>query len=158
LTLAVVSAAPALAQEPVGCDKFKWPVDKETAALRAPNLAHAEPAAHLTVPFAVALTLVPTALAVLPKAPERAPKRDTFAGYVTVGGVASGVYTVALSAGAWADLVQNGEYIKPKAFSGAQGCGGIRKVLQFDLTDAPFDLEISGAPDDKINIAVMPRK
>jgi len=25
----LLAAAPALAQEPVGCDKFKWPLDRE---------------------------------------------------------------------------------------------------------------------------------
>ena len=33
-----VSAAPALAQEPVGCDKFKWPLDKERATLTGTDL------------------------------------------------------------------------------------------------------------------------
>ncbi len=27
----LLAAAPALAQEPVGCDKFKWPLDHERA-------------------------------------------------------------------------------------------------------------------------------
>ena len=31
-------AAPALAQEPVGCDKFKWPLDKERATLTGADL------------------------------------------------------------------------------------------------------------------------
>jgi hypothetical protein len=38
--LAVLIAMPAVAQEPVGCDKFKWPLDKERAML-----ASATPAA-----------------------------------------------------------------------------------------------------------------
>ena len=33
-----VSVAPALAQEPVGCDKFKWPLDKERATLTGTDL------------------------------------------------------------------------------------------------------------------------
>lgn len=158
LIVAAFFAVPALAEEPVGCDKFKWPVDGEIAALRASNIAAAASASHLAVPFTVALTLVPPAQAALPKAPERAPKSETFAGYVTVGSVSAGHYTVALSEGAWVDLVQNGEYIKPKAFSGVQGCDGIRKVLQFELGNAPFDLQITGAAKAKITIAVMPQK
>ena len=31
-------AAPAFAQEPVGCDKFKWPLDKERATLNGTDL------------------------------------------------------------------------------------------------------------------------
>ena len=33
IAVALLIAAPALAQEPVGCDKFKWPLDKERALL-----------------------------------------------------------------------------------------------------------------------------
>jgi hypothetical protein len=33
-----LSSTLAWAEEPIGCDKFKWPVDREMAALRPPNL------------------------------------------------------------------------------------------------------------------------
>jgi hypothetical protein len=31
-------AAPAFAQEPAGCDKFKWPLDRERALLANPTV------------------------------------------------------------------------------------------------------------------------
>ena len=37
ILLALLMAAPALAQEPIGCDKFKWPVDRERAPLASPS-------------------------------------------------------------------------------------------------------------------------
>ena len=36
--VAICVAAPAFAQEPVGCDKFKWPLDKERATLNGTDL------------------------------------------------------------------------------------------------------------------------
>ena len=33
-----IGPAPVLAQEPSGCDKFKWPLDKERATLTGTNL------------------------------------------------------------------------------------------------------------------------
>jgi hypothetical protein len=33
-----IGAAPVLAQEPSGCDKFKWPLDKERATLTGTDL------------------------------------------------------------------------------------------------------------------------
>ena len=38
LLLLALLTTPALAQEPVGCDKFKWPLDKERALLTSVNL------------------------------------------------------------------------------------------------------------------------
>src|SRR5215472_12539327 len=67
-----VSVAPALAQEPVGCDKFKWPLDKERATLTGtdlPKLSSGEQA-KWPLPFATIVTLVPFADAKLPIAPE----------------------------------------------------------------------------------------
>src|SRR6516164_6357697 len=76
-----VSAAPALAQEPAGCDKFKWPLDKERATLTGsdlPKLASGS-RAQWPLPFA----LLPFAEVRLPIAPEPAPKsNNTFAGFI----------------------------------------------------------------------------
>ena len=38
--LLLLGTVPAFAaEEPSGCDKFKWPIDRERAALTAPNRA-----------------------------------------------------------------------------------------------------------------------
>jgi len=34
--IALLLATPAFAQEPVGCDKFKWPLDRERTMLANP--------------------------------------------------------------------------------------------------------------------------
>src|SRR5215472_12771476 len=73
-----VSAAPALAQEPAGCDKFKWPLDKERATLTGsdlPKLASGS-LAQWPLPFATTVTLLPFTEVKLPVAPERAPKSN----------------------------------------------------------------------------------
>ena len=38
VSVAYAMVLPALAQEPVGCDKFKWPLDKERATLTGTDL------------------------------------------------------------------------------------------------------------------------
>ena len=153
----ILAAAPALAQEPVGCDKFKWPVEREMAALRSSDLKTTASGSDLAaLPFAAKITLKAPKDAALPAPPERAPKDGTFAGFLSSKGVAPGQYSVSLSAGAWLDLVQNGQFLKPKSFSGVQACDGIRKVVRFELSGAPFTLQISGVASDQIAIAVMP--
>ena len=57
----------------------------------------------------------------------------------------AGLYTISLSAGGWVDVVQDGHLLKPKAFSGATDCDGIRKTMKYELSASPFVLQISGA-------------
>ena len=68
----------------------------------------------------------------------------------------AGVYTISLSAGAWVDVVQDGHFLKPRAFSGATDCDGIRKTMKYELSDKPFVLQISGTKDASISIAILP--
>jgi hypothetical protein len=155
--LAALVAGPALAQEPVGCDKFKWPVDREMAALRSSDLkAIASGGDIAALPFAAKIMLKSPKDAALPTPPERAPKEGTFAGFVSSKGVAAGVYSISLSAPAWLDVMQNGQFLKAKSFSGVQGCDGIRKVVKFEVTRGPLILQISGVSSDSILVAVMP--
>ena len=154
------AAAPAwAAEEPSGCDKFKWPIDRERAALTSPDRAKLTSGAELSAPPTTGFTLalVAPTEAKLPSPPERAPKDGTFAGFASVKTVPkAGVYTISLSAGAWVDVVQDGHFLKPKAFSGATDCEGVRKTMKYELSDKPFVLQISGTKDNSISIAILP--
>ena len=160
LTLLMLSAAPAwAAEEPSGCDKFKWNIDHERAALTASDRAKLAAGAELNALPAsgVVLNLVAPAEAKLPMPPERAPKDGTFAGFASFKTAPkAGVYTVSLSAGAWVDVVQDGHFLKPRAFSGATDCDGIRKTMKYELSAGPFVLQVSGSKDDSIAIAILP--
>src|SRR4029077_17833661 len=141
LLLGAVSAR--AAEEPSGCDKFKWPIERERAALTAPDRAKLSSGNELAaVPSSgITLALVAPADAKLPNPPERAPKEGTFAGFTSVKTAPkAGLYTVSLSAGGWVDVVQDGHFLKPKAFSGATDCDGIRKIMKYQLSAAPFVL------------------
>ena len=156
----LLAAAPAwAAEEPSGCDKFKWPIDRERAALTAPDRAKLTSGAELAAlpATAVTLALVTPAEAKLPTPPERAPKDGTLAGFASVKTAPkAGIYTVSLSAGAWIDVVQDGHFLKPKAFSGATDCEGIRKTMKYELSDKPFVLQVSGTKEPSISIAILP--
>ncbi len=156
LAVLLLGTAPAFAQEPVGCDKFKWPVERERAALSAPNLPKLGGGADTSTPAAATLALLPLADAGLPKPPERDQKPGTFAGFVRIASVAAGLYTVSLSDPGWVDVVQDGSYLKPKGFSGVTGCDGIHKTMKFDLAAGPATIQISGVAKNTINLAIMP--
>ena len=160
IVLALLGSAPAwAAEEPSGCDKFKWNIDHERAALTAPDRVKLVSGAELASLPATGLTLGLSAPAdaKLPTPPERAPKEGTFAGFASFKNPPkAGIYTVSLSVGGWVDLVQDGHALKPKAFSGATDCDGIRKTMKFEIGASPFVLQISGTQNASVSVAVLP--
>ncbi|MBR0869854.1 hypothetical protein JQ633_05765 [Bradyrhizobium tropiciagri] len=158
-TLLLVSVPAFAAEEPSGCDKFKWSIDSARAALTAPDRTKLASGSEQTALPATAITLalVTPADAKLPTPPERAPKDGTFAGFTSFKAAPkAGLYTISLSAGAWLDVVQDGHFLKPKAFSGATDCDGIRKTVKFELAASPFVVQVSGAKDNSLSIAIQP--
>jgi len=159
LAVLSLSATAALAaEEPSGCDKFKWPIERDRAALTAPDRAKlASGAEQAAVPSsAITLGLVAPQEAKLPSPPERAPKDGTFAGFTSIKATKPGLYTISLSSGAWVDLVQDGHFLKPVTFRGAPDCDGIRKTMKYELSDKPFVLQVSGATDNSLSISILP--
>jgi hypothetical protein len=159
-TLLLLSIAQAgAAEEPSGCDKFKWNIDHERTALTAADRAKLNSGAELNALPAggIVLSLVAPADAKLPTPPERAPKDGTFAGFASVKTAPkAGIYTISLSAGAWIDVVQDGHFLKPKAFSGATDCDGIRKTMKYELSASPLVLQVTGSKDNSISLAILP--
>ena len=158
LVAACVVAVSAGAQEPVGCDKFKWPLDKERSLLTskdAPTLASGT-SVKSSLPVAVIVTLVPFTDAKLPATPERAPKLpQSFAGFIQMSAPErDGTYKISLSSEAWIDVVQGGHLLKSVSFSGAMGCAGIRKSVKFDLKAEPFAIQLSNVPANSIAVAI----
>ena len=160
LALVLLGSAPAwAAEEPSGCDKFKWNIDHERAALTAPDRIKLASGGELAAlpSTGITLALQPPADAKLPTPPERAPKEGTFAGFASfTTAPKAGIYTISLSKGGWIDLVQDGHALKPKAFSGATDCDGIRKTMKYEISASPFVLEISGARENAISLAILP--
>jgi hypothetical protein len=160
IALVLLGTAPAWgAEEPSGCDKFKWPIERERAALTAPDritLASGGELAALPT-TGIILGLRAPAEAKLPTAPERAPKEGTFAGFASfTSPPKAGLYTISLSAGGWVDVVQDGHALKPKAFSGATDCDGIRKTMKYEISASPFVLQISGTKENAVSVAILP--
>jgi hypothetical protein len=160
VALMIVGAAPSwAAEEPSGCDKFKWGIERERAALTGPDRLKLASGAELAALPAQAVTLAlrSPAEAKLPMPPERAPKDGTFAGFASIKAAPkAGLYTISLSGGGWVDVVQDGHFLKPKAFSGATDCDGIRKTMKYDLAASPFVLQVSGTKEDSVSIAILP--
>jgi hypothetical protein len=160
IALVFLGTAPAwAAEEPSGCDKFKWNIDHARAALTAPDRVKLASGGEVAALPSTGMTLAlrPPADAKLPTPPERAPKEGTFAGFASFKSAPkAGLYTISLSTGGWIDVVQDGHALKPKAFSGATDCDGIRKTMKYEIGASPFVLQISGIKEDSISVAILP--
>ncbi len=159
IALLLLAGVPArAAEEPSGCDKFKWNIERERAALTAPERVKLASGSELAALPSGGMTLALSAPADarLPSPPERAPKEGTFAGFTKFGSPKAGIYTVSLSAGGWVDVVQNGHTLKPVAFSGATDCDGIRKTMKYEVSASPFVLQVSGLKESSVSIAILP--
>jgi hypothetical protein len=158
ILLALLIAAPTLAQEPVGCDKFKWPLDKERATLTGTDLPKVVSGSEVKwpLPFATVVALVPLADAKLPVAPERKPKsQDLFGGFIQIAApVKAGTYRITLSLLGWIDVVQDSQRVRSTAATGATGCEGVRKSVKFDLAASPFTVQLSGIEAKTIGLAI----
>ena len=89
IALVLLGTAPAwAAEEPSGCDKFKWNIDRERAALTAPDRVKLASGGDIAALPSTGMTLAlrPPADAKLPASPERAPKDGTFAGFANFKG------------------------------------------------------------------------
>lgn len=153
------ASIPARAEEPKGCAAFKWPLDREATLLRTaanPVMADDGPAKSNGMPYD--LKLVPLAEARLPQPPERKPKSDPSSeGFLLFEAPARpGAYQIAISQAAWIDVIQDGHYIKPTAFSGATDCPGVRKSIRFDLGPRPFLVQISGTTAPSVALLFEP--
>ena len=160
IALMLLGTPPAwAAEEPSGCDKFKWNIDRERAALTAPDRVNLASGGDLAAVPSTGMTIALHAPseAKLPSPPERAPKDGTFAGFANIKAAPkAGLYTVSLSAGGWIDVIQEGHFLKPKAFSGATDCDGIRKTMKYEISAAPFVLQVSGTKENSVSIAILP--
>lgn len=83
-------------------------------------------------------------------------KGGHLAGFTSIKSAKAGLYTISLSTGAWVDVVQDGHALKPVAFSGATDCSGIRKTVKYELSAQPFVLQVSGAKENSVSIAILP--
>ncbi len=152
------SPAFALAAEPSGCDKFKWPLAHEQSALAAPQVARLESGALLAFDAAASMHLAPLAEAKLEMPPERAPKASpSFAGAFKLDAPgAAGTYKVSISGEGWIDVIQDGRFVKPVAFTGATDCQGLRKSVKFPLEAKPLTIQLSDVKAPDISVIVSP--
>jgi hypothetical protein len=158
VALVVGASAPAFAAEPSGCDKFAWPIAGEQRLLAVPQSVDLTGPLSRAMTTAIDVPLVAAANAKLAMPPERPPKNTgSFAGMVSFEPAATGGgLIVTLLAAAWIDVIQDGRYRKPTAFSGASDCPHVRKSVKFQIGSGAFIVQVSDVAANTIAIVLTP--
>lgn len=90
-------------------------------------------------------------------APERKPDAYKFGGMIPIDVKKPGRLVVALDAGAWIDLVRDGAVVKSLTHGHGPACSGIRKMVEFDVTQGRYQLQIVNAPTASIHAMALLR-
>ena len=89
--------------------------------------------------------------------PQRKADVYKFGGMIPIDVKNAGRLIVALDAGAWIDLVRDGAVVKPLAHGHGPACSGIRKMVEFDVTQGRYQLQIVNAPTASIHAMAVLR-
>lgn len=101
------------------------------------------------------LKLSPNAAVRYAAPPEKQSGAESFGGTFPVHIAWAGKYAVALGAGAWIDIVKDGEAIGSTSHQHGPTCSTIRKIVVFDLTPGHYVLQISGSKTTAIKATVV---
>ena len=110
--------------------------------------------AALAVGGEAQLTLKPATGVDFKPALARPAKDGTFGGYFPVDVAKAGRYRIALSQGAWIDLVQKGDRLKSADHAHGAACSGIAKIVAFDLQPGRYWVQLSEAKAPSIDAMV----
>lgn len=152
-----VPAVDISAQAETDCARAAWPLEAERARLETSGLPVVESGGVLDPQGAAVLALRPRPVVAFAHPPERADAGPGgFAGVFTVRVPRAGLWQVTLSGAAWVDVVSQDRLVPAAAFTGVHRCPGVRKSLRFDLAAGNATLQLSGAADERLRIAITP--
>ena len=124
----------------------------EAAPLQAAGSIKEAGKAELTPGKASLVSLLPTPRVVYALRPEKPGGSVSFGGLAAFTVDQPGIWRVALSSGAWIDVVKGGAASTSIAHGHGPDCSGIRKIVWFDLPAGRHVVQIAGARDDSIRI------
>lgn len=90
-------------------------------------------------------------------ASDRKPDVYKFGGMIPIDVKKPGRLVVALDAGAWIDLVRAGVVVKSVTHGHGPACSGIRKMVEYDVTQGRYLLQIVNAPTASIHAMAVLR-
>jgi hypothetical protein len=161
LAAALMLALPAHAQQPApACAAMdaKLPAEfagwNDKAALASASGAADIAKATVTPGKGYEADLLKTPQIAYPVQPEKPGGSVSHGGLFEFTVPAAGAYTVALSAAAWIDVIENGKAIQPSSFGHGPECTSIRKMVVFPLQAGKHVLQVSANAEPKLTLMV----
>jgi hypothetical protein len=139
-----------------GCDAGRWPLStvqtKFGAAL--PAVSNGDSLPSLGAP--VTVNLAPQAEVAFAHPPAQEGKANpAYAAVVKLGAEPAATYQVTASTGAWVDLAENNNLVRPISLErGGKDCQGVNKSIRFRTSGGPLVVQISGSYGKTIKIEV----
>jgi hypothetical protein len=157
LSLALPTVAQADEQPQAACAAPAMPSGElapwaNPLALTAGADARDQPA--LAVGRAADLMLLPTPQVHYPLRPEKPGGSISYGGLVGITVTRPGTYRIALSSGAWIDLVRDGKAATSTAHGHGPACTGVRKMVDFPLTPGRYTLQIGANGQARMTVLV----
>ena len=151
LLLQTAAAAPV-------CPATPAPLPAELAGWSPQTLLPANGAGLLTIGHGAAAALRPSASVTLVAPAGHPAAPGTTSGVFTFTAPAAGRYRVALSAGAWVDVVRAGKPLPSVAHGHGAACSPVRKMVDYDLQPGTYRLQVVGnaAPVITLMVARLP--
>jgi hypothetical protein len=155
LALAIALSPALVHAQPAACD---LPAGFAGWAQRGEVISAAQPAAlpraEIEVGRAAIADLHAAAEVAFVSPPKKPPAPASQGGMVSLTIDAPGVYAIALGAGAWLDVIKDGQSIASTTFSHGPACSDLHKIVDFPLQPGRYVVQISGSPDPRAAIMV----
>jgi hypothetical protein len=136
-----------------GCDAGRWPLSAIQTHFGGtlPALANGEPLPALGAPALVNLSA--QAEVTFPHPPGRSSKANpAYAAVLKLGVEPAATYQITVSNGAWVDVVENGELVRPSGYFRTKDCPGVNKSIRFKTNGGALAIQISGSYDKTIRV------
>lgn len=160
--LALTLATAAAAQTPTQTESnasMAMPQPACTASAPLPaaysSFAHPVPAAQGSGVFlgqAATLDLGPGTHFLVP--PGHKPAAGTFGGMVGFDVIDPATYRVAVGAGVWVEIVQDGKAVRSTAHQAGPACSAVRKTVDFTLAPGHYTLQLSGSTTPSVTFQI----
>lgn len=104
---------------------------------------------------AVTVTLLPTPKIAYPVRPAKPGGSVSYGGIVRFSVDQPGKWRVALSTGAWVDVIRDGVAAPSTAHGHGPDCTGIRKMVDYDLEAGDYILQLAASGDPQLTLLVI---
>jgi hypothetical protein len=161
ILLPLAMSAEARADDPMAmpskCTTMAEPTGELAPWSKAVPLAAAGDAGQqpaLAVGQAAEVTLLLTPQVHYPLRPEKPGGPVSYGGLIGVEVKDAATYRVALSSGAWIDLVHDAKAVTSVAHGHGPACTGVRKMVDFPLTPGRYTLQLGANGEEQMKVLV----